>query len=147
MTPRSTTATVGETFTVALRANTSTPIAHVPLTVRFDPALLRVVQVTGGDFLGSAGETAVLADLSHPGRITFGASRLGQRGGIAGEGVVAHIEFRAVGTGEAHFSLEDADAQDTALHSLPVTTHGGRIQLLPQRPVEPQGPRQQRALD
>jgi len=145
--PRSTTATVGETFTVALRANTSTPIAHVPLTVRFDPALLRGVRVTEGDFLGGAEETAVLADLSHPGRITFGASRLGQRGGIAGQGVVAHIEFRAVGTGEAHVFLEDAGAQDAALQPLPVTTHGGRIQLLPQRPVEPQGPRQQRVSD
>jgi general secretion pathway protein D len=144
--PGTPSATIGEIFTVQLRAETERPVAHVPLTVRFDGALLEVVRVTGGDFLGGDGETVVLADHSQPGRIVLGASRLGQRGGVAGDGVVAEIQFRALNAGEATLSLENARVRDAGLQTMPVAVQGSRLTLLPARAGEA-GPRIQRGED
>ena len=92
----------GEEVALELTVETARPVSHLPLVIAYDPALVEVVAVEPGEFLGLAGEREVLADLSRPGEIWLGASRLGERPAVAGRGTVAvlHLRGRAVGEGE-----------------------------------------------
>jgi general secretion pathway protein D len=139
--PRRLVAAVGETVTVDVRAETDVPVAHFPLNLRYDPNRLRVERVTAGDFLGRDGARIVLADPSRPGEITLGASRLGQNGGVAGEGVVAQVEFRVLEAGEAVLTFDAARAKDASLAPLPVATESATLRLMPGRETA-EGPRQ-----
>ena len=94
------TARAGEEVTVRLIADSAIPVSHLPEALRFDPEALEVVRVEGGDFLGAGGEAQVLSDYSRPGELLLGASRLGERPGVTGRGVVATIVFRALRDGQ-----------------------------------------------
>ena len=65
-------------------AGVAPPVDPASSTRRCSPS--RAVEA--GPFLGGPGAAELLSDTSTPGRLVLGASRLGQVGGVAGEGVV-----------------------------------------------------------
>lgn len=134
----------GATFEVAVEARALAPLSHLPMTVAYDPAVVAVERVEAGPFLGGPGAAEVLSNTSAPGRLVLGASRLGRVPGVAGEGVVARIVFRAVGTGDAGLRFEAARALDAArsplaVQSLPaaVEVGGDGLGPVPERPEKP----------
>lgn len=106
--------TAGESFTLDLVVDARVPVSHLPATLAYDPQVLAVERIDAGGFLGDAATAQVMADSSTPGTIVLGASRLGQRPGVAGSGTVARITFRALanGAGTVRFGSRRAlDAQ------------------------------------
>jgi general secretion pathway protein D len=91
----------GDRFDVALEVDARVPVAHLPATLAFDPALLEVVAVEPGDFLGGAAAADVVADLTTPGEIVLGASRRADRAPVAGRGRLALVTLRALADGRA----------------------------------------------
>ena len=106
---------VGDSFQVALDIRARVPVAHLPVTLTYDPAVLVVEHVEAGDFLGGAGDADVVADTSNPGEVVIGASRHADRPGVAGRGRVAVITFHALGEGVASVQLAAHRAMDAAL--------------------------------
>lgn len=133
----------GEEVALELTVDTARPVSHLPLVVAFDPALVEVVAVEPGGFLGAAGEREVLADLSRPGEIWLGASRLGERPAVAGRGTVAvlHLRGRAAGTAEIAISSASPLGPDLAPH--PVRVLPARLVIVDSQepPREPRSPR------
>ncbi|MGE5234505.1 MAG: hypothetical protein ACM3OB_10375 [Acidobacteriota bacterium] len=129
-------------FEVELDVDALEPVSHLPVALRFDPQRLAVEKVAAGDFLGGAGEAQVLSDVSHPGDLLIGASRLGRVPGVAGHGVVARITFRALAAGPAVVDFNVARALDGAMRPLaPVHTEPLALSVRPQpRPREPREP-------
>jgi hypothetical protein len=84
--------------------------------------------VAPGDFLGAASESQVLSDTSRPGALVIGASRLGQRPGVKGSGIVARITFRAVAAGRTDLGF-DAKALDAGLRPVAVRSRAAIIQV------------------
>lgn len=128
---------VGEDVVARLEAAAVRPVSHLPMVIEFDPLLVEVATVTAGDFLGGPGEATVLSDLSQPGRLVIGASRLGDRPGVAGTGTVARITFHALAPGEVVLRLARATAKDSRLAPVePVSTRGAtlRVRVEPPRP-------------
>ncbi|HEV7667670.1 MAG TPA: secretin N-terminal domain-containing protein [Thermoanaerobaculia bacterium] len=109
---------MGERLMITLDAATLVPVGHLPVTLRFDPAVLRVERVEPGDFLGDPSRSQVLSDSSHPGELVLGASQLGGGPGVAGSGIVARIIFRAVGEGSSAVSFVQGEAKDPALRQI-----------------------------
>jgi general secretion pathway protein D len=105
----------GELFALDLVVDARVPVAHLPATLAFDPALLAVERVDDGGFLGGSGAAQVLADSSTPGTVVLGASRLGQRPGVAGSGKVARITFRALANGTTAVRFADRRVLDPQL--------------------------------
>lgn len=118
----------GERFEILVQATAGQPISHLPLALRFDPAVLAVEKVEAGDFLGKAGEAQVLADHSKPGSLVLGASRLGQVPGIRGRGTVARVVFRAVAAGQTRLGFT-GKALDAALHPVRVNVRPSVVQV------------------
>jgi general secretion pathway protein D len=109
----------GDEVVVQLLADAGQPVAHFPVELEFDPAVLAVERVEAGGFLGAAGEVTVLSDNSEEGALSLGASRLGRdRGGVEGRGVVATIHFRAVAAGHSAIAFRKAEALDSDLSDL-----------------------------
>ncbi len=120
----------GTEFDLQLIAEASKNLAHVPLTIEFDPEIVEIVSVTRGDFLGVEGEAEVLADFSHPGRLIIGASRLAPLGAIKGEGTVATIRFRALAAGSTRITFTDRKALNASLKFVkPIKVSPGRVEV------------------
>jgi hypothetical protein len=128
LTPGRLTVSPGDTFEVRVQADAGLPVSHLPLSLSFDPAVLSVEAVDPGDFLGAVGEAQVLSDASRPGDLVIGASRLGQRPGVKGAGIVARITFRAVAAGKTDLGFE-AKALDSGLRPVPVRSRAAIIQV------------------
>ncbi|HSS76558.1 MAG TPA: cohesin domain-containing protein, partial [Thermoanaerobaculia bacterium] len=139
LTPGRLTVSPGDTFEVRVQADAGLPVSHLPLSLSFDPAVLSVEAVDPGSFLGAASESQVLSDSSRPGALVIGASRLGQRPGVKGAGIVARVTFRAVAAGRTDLGF-DAKALDSGLRPVPVRSRAAIIQVkgdveLPSRPT------------
>lgn len=111
----------GQQFDVTVAVDAAKPVSHLPITLRFDPEMLQVLDVWSGDFLGSGSESRFLTDFSRPGRIVIGASRLGDQQGVRGQGAVAHITFRALTLGKAVVQFEKGKALDRHLNRIEPT--------------------------
>ena len=145
--------TTGERFEVRLQASAVRPLAHLPLTLEFDPEVLAVEKVEAGDFLGGVGESQVLSDTTTPGRLVLGGSRLGRSPGVRGAGTVARITFHALAPGTAVVRFAEGRALDTLLQPLtPFVAEPAAVTVGPDLPdrgprrpldptLEPEGPR------
>jgi hypothetical protein len=132
MAPQALRVAPGERFEVRLMAAAERPLSHLPLTIEYDPALLAVEAVEGGDFLGSADQVQLLTDSTRPGRLVIGASRLGEVPGVTGDGTVARLTLRALAAGDAALSFRDSQALDPALEALsPFHAAGARVTVAP----------------
>ena len=128
----------GELFEIELVVDARVPVSHLPSTLAFDPKLLVVERVDDGGFLGGVGAAQVLADSSAPGTLVLGASRLGQRPGIAGSGAVARITFRALAAGSTSVRFADRRVLDPQLLEIAsVETVGATVDVRPDVEREP----------
>lgn len=113
--PEALRASVGDDFEVRLDVRSTAPLSHLPLRLRFDPALIEVTAVRAGSFLGGQEEISLMTDDSTPGTVFVGLSRLGERPGVAGRGRLLAIEVRATGPGTATIAVEQARPKGPAL--------------------------------
>jgi general secretion pathway protein D len=109
---------VGDRFNVAVQIDASQQVSHLPITLRYNDKRLQVLDVWSGDFIGSKKESQFLSEFSEPGRIVLGASRLGNRQGVQGQGTVAFVRFRALTEGRAVVKFEKGKALDRALEPI-----------------------------
>ncbi len=127
----------GQTFQVVVEVDARVPVSHLPSTLSFDPQVLAVDRVEPGDFLGGADAAQVVADTSTPGEIVVGASRLGNRPGVAGHGSLVRVTFRALATGNATVDFAAQRVMDANLRPVAgVTTRAAAVEV---RPATPEG--------
>jgi general secretion pathway protein D len=134
--PSAVSVAAGDTFRVAVTVDSRVPVSHLPSTLAFDPKLLAVESVEPGEFLGGAGAAQVLADTSSAGTIVLGASRLGQKAGVAGHGNVAFVTFRALAAGQGEVRFADRRVLDPALVEI-AGVETGRVTIEVRSPVPP----------
>lgn len=144
--PRELAVSPEDVFEVSVMAEASRPVAHLPIKLAYDPAALAVLEVRRGDFLGPAEETQVLSDLSRPGEVVIGASRLGERPGITGKGVVAVVRFQALRPGNARIDFRQAHALSSSLEALSPVTGEPAAVWITNRP-ERERPARERELE
>ena len=104
---------IGGTFTVQLKAENISDLAGWQSDVVFDPAVLKVNNVSEGSFLKQGGgRTHFLKGTidNTAGRITgIGAARISE-GGASGEGALLSVTFTAKANGESRLSLRKFQA-------------------------------------
>jgi hypothetical protein len=128
LTPQRLRVAQGETFTLQVQASAARPVSHLPIELSFDPKMLEVEGVEPGSFLGPSGTAQVLADSSHRGELTIGASRVGEVPAVSGDGTVATVTFRALSTGTARVGFGRTQALDAALRPvLPLRTEAATV--------------------
>ena len=104
---------VGDRFTVQLKAENISDLAGWQADITFDPAVLKVNNVSEGSFLKQGGGRShfLKGTIDNTnGRITdIGSARISE-GGVSGEGTLLTVSFTAKADGESRLSLRKFQA-------------------------------------
>ena len=103
--------TISPTGVVSLEVADGVDIFAFDLFVQYDPSLLRVSQVTLGDFLGEG--LFCMDQVNDPGLVHYSCTRFGVDTGVSGSGVLLTLTFEALGKGgDTPLSLEGSELYD-----------------------------------
>lgn len=123
---------VGELFEVEVLVDAVDPVAHLPLTLVFDPSVIEFVRMDAADFLGRGADTEILANSGGPGSVVVGASRRGHTEGVVGTGSLATAVFRAKSSGESELGFARVNALGADLRAVgPLETWKARAVVHP----------------
>jgi general secretion pathway protein D len=109
----------GETFQVPVILNGADDVGSVPVQLRYDPARLTLVNVTGGDLLGRDGQAMALIHRDDgPGNVTVVASRPPGTAGVSGSGTVCVLTFQAKQAGPTSLTMTRAGVMTSKQQSV-----------------------------
>ena len=112
--------TVGATFSVAVNLINANDVYSVPLQLQFNPAVLQLVNVDAGEFLARDGQAVSIVHRDEGnGLVTIATSRPPNATGVSGQGSVATLTFKAVGSGDSNLSLVKVGALNSSQANLP----------------------------
>jgi hypothetical protein len=110
-------------FTVNVELNgAADAFAITPLRVKWDPAVLRLTDITPGDLLSRSGGTvSSIKDVRNDaGEATLNVSRAAGGTGVSGSGPVAILNFVAVARGNGAVTITEMGLKNPQLQPLPV---------------------------
>src|SRR5262249_5523863 len=113
--PPSITANKDSNITVALVIENGSEVAAAPIGVKFDPKVLKLIDVGRGDFFSSDGQTPVFTKniQNEAGTALVNLSRLPQTPGMTGAGILVSLTFQAVGPGTSAVSVPNLTVSNT----------------------------------
>ncbi|MEO6807335.1 MAG: cohesin domain-containing protein [Edaphobacter sp.] len=117
--PASSNQTVGSTFQVAVMLGNGHDIASVPLQLKFNPAVLQLVNVDSGDLLSRDGQIASLVHREDNGLVAISTSRPPNAPGVNGQGSLCTLTFKAVAAGDSDLTLVKVGALNSKQANLP----------------------------
>ena len=113
---------VGTMFTLSLIVNDVVDLAGWQLDIAFNPAVLKAVSVTEGDFLSKDGGNTFFVEgniNTTTGRIANVSGAFLGTGGVSGTGVLLEIIFEAEAYGEGNLRLENVRLGDPNEDNIP----------------------------
>jgi general secretion pathway protein D len=122
---------IGEKRTIAVELNSNVPLGLAVLTLRFDPRVVKINNVTGGSMItGSSGTVPNISQSINPAGICLvSISALNGMPAMKGTGVLLLLEVEAVGAGDSGLAFDKlktnlmaTDAQDLLLDLAQGTT-------------------------
>ncbi len=111
--------TVGSTFQVAVMVGNGRDVVSVPLQMKFNPAVLQLVNVDSGDFLSHDGQTTSLVHREDNGLVAISTSRPPNASGVSGQGSLCTLTFKAIAAGDSDLTLVKVGALNSAQANLP----------------------------
>jgi general secretion pathway protein D len=120
---------VGAPINVAVVMDNGADIASAPLTIRFDPRALKLLDVLRGDFLASDGQQPVFTKniLNDAGIATIQLNRQPGTPGVNGGGVLVTLQFQAVGRGNTVVNLQNLQIRNS--QGLPIAAGAPQFQV------------------
>jgi general secretion pathway protein D len=105
----------GATFTIQFDADNARDLFSAPFHLKFDPQVLKLLEIKAGTLLASDGKTILFTRniLNNTGDATVELRRMPDTGGINGTGGLAVFTFQAVKPGTALVSFSEVGAWDS----------------------------------
>jgi general secretion pathway protein D len=120
--PGDATQAVGSTFQTSVAISGADDVFAVPLQIQFNPAVLQLVNVDTGSFLGSDGQAVALAHRDEGnGLVALSARRPPNTKGISGQGTVCVLTFKALAAGDSSLTMVKVGASDSNNVNIPAT--------------------------
>jgi general secretion pathway protein D len=110
---------VGSTFQVSVTLANGRDVFAVPVQLQFNPAVLELVNVDAGDFLGRDGQAVALAHRVDNGLVSISSERPPKTAGVSGQGGLCTLTFKAIAPGDSSLSLVKVGARNSAQENLP----------------------------
>ena len=131
VTPAVSTQTVGSTFQASVNIANAQDVFAVPLQLQFNPAVLQLVNVDNGPFLGSDGQFVAMAHRDEGnGLVAISLRRPPNTKGISGQGAVAVMTFKAIAAGDSNVTLVKVGASNSAQATIPISAAAGSQALV-----------------
>jgi general secretion pathway protein D len=122
--------TVGSTFQVSVMLGNGRDIASVPLQMRFNPAVLQLVNVDSGDFLSRDGQAVSIVHRDDGnGLIAIATERPPHAAGISGQGSLCVLTFKAIAPGDSTLALVKVGALNSAQANLPAAGSQAQVHV------------------
>ena len=123
---------IGESVVLEVYIANATNVGTVSFSLRHDPAVVQYVGAIEGTLMNSDGrQTVFLANPTAGNEIEVALSRQGGGRGAAGTGLLATMEFLAVGVGDAGFAFTDASVEDPKGRFLPASFNSAPVFVVP----------------
>jgi hypothetical protein len=109
-------ATVSSSVTVSVEIDGGHDVASAPMVIHFDPKMLKLNDVTAGDFLAADGQTPVLTKniQNDAGQATVVLNRPpGMAGVTAPGGVLVKLSFQTVTRGSTTVTIPNLSVRDS----------------------------------
>jgi general secretion pathway protein D len=117
--PPSSNQSVGSTFQVAVLLGNAKDVFSVPLQLKFNPAVLQLVNVDSGEFLSRDGQLVSLVHREDSGLVAVSTSRPPNAAGVSGQGSLCTFTFKAIAAGDSDLTLVKVGAVNSAQANLP----------------------------
>lgn len=121
---------VGGVISVTLQVeNVSDLFLARPVRIKYDPALLRLTDITQGELLSRDSQKTTFAkDIRNDiGEASFDVSRLPGAPGVNGSGALATLTFTALARGQAAVAITESGLKNTQLQ--PITVQPASVQV------------------
>jgi general secretion pathway protein D len=128
--PSSLTVGVGQSFDLNVDIANVSDLFAFQFDIAFNPAVLSATSVSEGSFLPGGGTTAFVPGTidNTAGKIAVTADALvGMVPGVSGSGVLATLQFSAIGVGTSPISLSNIILLDSGFNSIDVTSSDGSV--------------------
>jgi general secretion pathway protein D len=110
---------VGSTFQVGVMLGNARDVFSVPLQMKFNPAVLQLVNVDSGDVLSRDGQVVSLVHREDNGLVAVSTSRPPNAAGVSGQGSLCTFTFKAIAAGDSDLTLIKVGALNSAQANLP----------------------------
>jgi general secretion pathway protein D len=102
-------------ITVALIIEGGNEVGSAPMSVQFDPKVLKLTDVGRGDFFSSDGQIPVFTKTIAPdgSGAAINLNRLPQSPGVSGSGVLVSLTFQAVAPGTTTITIPNLNVRNT----------------------------------
>jgi general secretion pathway protein D len=108
--------------TVQLMVESVTDLAAAPLTIKFDPKVLRLTSIRPGSLMSGDGAKINFAEeiSNDTGEAAVVLNRTPGTGSVSGSGALLNLTFQAIGKGTATVSIADAELKNTQMLPIPI---------------------------
>ncbi len=111
---------VGSTFQVAVMLGNGRDVFSVPLQLKFNQAVLQLVNVDSGDFLGRDGQVVSITHRDDGnGLVAIATERPPNTAGVSGQGSLCTLTFKAIAPGDSDLTLVKVGAHNSTQANLP----------------------------
>ncbi len=107
--------TTGQVFTLELKATSISNLKGYSVTINYNPALLKLNEVTEGPFLSAANKNTTFFYTkidNSSGSVRIDCALLGADLGVSGEGVLAALSFVGLNTASTNLELKNIKARN-----------------------------------
>ena len=122
----------GANVTVNVQVENGAAMSSVaPLRIKYDPALLRLVDIAPGDIFsrGGGGATSTKDIRNDDGEASITIERLPGAPAVSGSGTLAVLTFTAIGSGQAPVTIEEVALKDSQSQPVAATTATLGVQI------------------
>jgi general secretion pathway protein D len=131
VTPTVSNQAVGSTFSASVNVANAQDLFAIPLQIQFNPAVLQLVNVDTGSFLGSDGQAVAMAHRDEGnGLVALSSRRPPNTKGVSGQGPVAVMTFKAIAAGDSNITLVKVGASNSAQAAIPIYAAAGSQALV-----------------
>ncbi len=119
----------GSKLTVAVSIENAQGASSASFALSFNPKALKLVTVQDGGFLSQGGNASSITPAidNENGKATVSLMRPTGSAGVSGSGVLANLQFEAVGPGTASITFSQASVADASQTALPTSSSGTQV--------------------
>jgi general secretion pathway protein D len=121
----------GDSEIVGVSVEGVSDLFSIPLMLKYDPAVIQVVEVRDGGFLSGGTQAVAIVQRidAQEGEVMISCARGPHTPGVNGSGTILGLVVRAVGAGEARIQITEASPQDSQQRSIPISSGEAVIQV------------------
>jgi general secretion pathway protein D len=121
----------GDSETVGVAIENVSDLFSIPLLLKYDPAVIQIVEVRDGGFLSGGTQTVAIVQRidAQKGEVMVSCTRGPHTPGLNGSGTILGLVVKAVAAGEARLQIVEANPRDSQQRSIPITSGEALIRV------------------